>query len=409
MAVLTVLAVCLTFLGLYRFYSVVFLLFVAIALAVALDPMVRWLVTSGVHRVVAVLLIYAGIAALIVGLVVVTAPVLIVQSRAVLTTLPASYGQLRTELLHASAGVLRSVGAALPLQPSLGMFAGASPTPTAAATVTTWPWVGWVGRSLFALFAVLALAFYWTLEGELILRKLVLQAPPARREPLRAFIAESQVKIGAFFRGTGILCAMVGISGAVWFLVLGIPYALLLGLAIAIFEIVPVLGPLLGAVPAIIVTASVMPDKLPWVIAGIVLIQVVEANVLSPRVMKESVGVSAVVSILALTAFGALFGIVGALMAIPLAAILQIVLGRLLFNVPIGDDTPAPATLVDDMSRSRLGVLRLEAKGLEQAIRRQARSEDDTESSTAVEQVEDEIEAIAAALDALLASAEGLA
>jgi predicted PurR-regulated permease PerM len=407
-AVLTVLAVCLVFLGLYRFYSVVFLLFVAIALQVALDPMVRWLVSRRVPRMAAVLLIYAAIAALAVGAVVASAPTLVAQSQQALAALPASYSQLRADLLHSPAGLVRSLGAALPLTPSPAMLAGLTTRTTTAEAVSSWQWVGWLVQGLFAVFAVLALAVYWTQEGEVILRKLVLKAQPARREPLRAFIAESQVRIGAFFRGQAVLCAAVGVAATILFLVLGIPNALVLGLAVAVFEIVPVIGPLLGAVPAIIVTASEAPDMLPWVILGLLVIQILEANILVPRVMKDAVGVSAVVSILALAAFGALFGLVGALLAIPLAAILQILLARWLFDVPIGDETALVAALPENMGRSRQDVLRLESSSLVQAIRRHARSEDDPTSS-AGEVVEDELEAIAAAVEALLAGAEGSA
>jgi hypothetical protein len=189
---------------------------------------------------------------------------------------------------------------------------------------------------------------------------------------------------------------------------LGIPNALLLGALMALFESVPLVGPLLGAIPALIVTMSAAPDKVMLVIIALVIIQTVEANLLVPRVMDHSVGVNPIISILALTAFGALFGLLGALLAIPLAAILQIVLTRVLFKTPINEDV-APATHVPpDMSRSRIGVLRLEAQNVMQAVRKQARSAEEKGASIedSAEQTEDDIEAIAAELDSVLSSAE---
>jgi predicted PurR-regulated permease PerM len=349
--------------------------------------------------------------------------------RDVVGTLPSYYLHLRDSLLHAPIGLVRGLASVLPAEPSLPMLmallggesteaantaataaeAGAAIEAAASATpAQSWQWIVLGSKTFFGLFAVFAIAFYWTLEGDVIVRKLILQAPASRREELRALVAESQGKIGAFFRGQMILCSIVGAASTVAYLLLGIPNALLLGLLMALFESVPLVGPFLGAIPALIVTMSAAPDKVMWVIIALIIIQTAEANLLVPRVMDHSVGVNAIISMLALTAFGALFGLLGALLAIPLAAILQIVLNRVLFKTPISEDV-APATDVPaDMSRSRLGVLRLEAQHVMQAVRKQARSAEEKGATIedATEQTEDDIEAIAAELDSVLSSAE---
>jgi hypothetical protein len=201
----------------------------------------------------------------------------------------------------------------------------------------------------------------------------------------------------------------VGGASTIAFLLLGIPNALLLGLLMALFEVVPMVGPLLGAIPALLMTMGAEPDKV-LIVAGVLLaIQIAENNWLVPRVMDESVGVNPIVSLLALGAFGALFGFVGALLAVPLAAALQIILQRLLFAVPISAEAPVVPTLPPDMSRSKLGVLRLEATRVAEAIRRQGRqapdgeSRDTTATRLQVDRIADEIEDIALDLDALLA------
>jgi hypothetical protein len=277
-----------------------------------------------------------------------------------------------------------------------------------ASPAQAWQWLATGSKAFFGLFAVFAIAFYWTLEGDLIVRRLVLKAPAGRRDELRALVAESQSKIGAFFRGQLILCSIIGLAATITYLLLGIPNAFLLGLLMALFESVPLVGPFLGAIPAIIVTMSAAPDKLVWVIGALVLIQTLESNLLVPRVMDRSVGVNAIITVLALAAFGALFGLLGALLAVPLAAILQIVIGRVLFNTPINEEITPAAPVGTDVSRSRLGVMRLEAQNLVHAVRKQARNVE--ESGAAIEdpeeQTEDDIEAIAAELDTLLSNAE---
>lgn len=426
LATLTVVGVALAFLLLYRFYSVVFLLFVAIAVQIALDPLVRFLSTRGVHKVAALLIVYLLLFALIFGIIWFGAPALADQVREVTTALPTYYENARAALLHSPVGLVRGLASAAPAQPDLSMLAalvsnaqaeGAQAAAEAgpvsaqavqgAATGSAWHWVEVAASIFFGLFAVFAIAFYWTLEGDVIVRRLILQAPAARRDELRALVTESQSKIGAFFRGQAILCGIIGLLSTIAYLILGIPNALLLGFFMFLFESVPVAGPFLGAIPGVIVTLSAAPEKLPWVILALVVIQTAEANLLVPRVMDRSVGVNAIISLLALAAFGALFGLLGALLAIPLAAILQIVLGRVLFNVPINDEVVAAPTVTPDVSRSKLGVMRLEAQSVVQALRKQARSEDISQDlADGAEQTEDDIEAIAAELDTLLAEAE---
>lgn len=438
LATMTVLAVTLAFVLLYRFYHVVFLLFVAVAIQIALDPLVRRLSGRGVNKIAAMFAIYLALFALIGAVLWYGTIPLVDQMRDVVGTLPTYYTHMRDSLLHAPVGLVRGLASVLPAEPSLSLLmslfngeggaeaaasaattaatatAAASDVSTAAAAVTgaspaqSWGWIVLGSKAFFGLFAVFAIAFYWTLEGDVIVRKLILQAPADRREELRALVAESQSKIGAFFRGQLILCSIIGLASTAAYLLLGIPNAFLLGLLMALFESVPLIGPFLGAIPALVVTMSAAPDKLLLVIAALLIIQTAEANLLVPRVMDHSVGVNPIISMLALAAFGVLFGLLGALLAVPMAAILQIVLNRVLFKTPITEDT-APATNVPaDMSRSRLGVLRLEAQYLMQAVRKQARSaeESDAPLEDGSEQTEDDIEAIAAELDSVLASAE---
>jgi predicted PurR-regulated permease PerM len=419
LATLTVLGVGLAFYLLYRFYMVVFLLFSAIALQVALDPVVKWLRNRGMPRAVSVLLIYLLLLTLIFAGIWFAAPPLIEQGRTVFGDIPTYYQNLRLYLVESPIGLLRGAGAVLPPEFSLPVLLEISAAPEvveatngeeAAPAAQGWEWAQLVVRTLFALLAIFVLAFYWTLEGELIIRRLVMRAPAERREELRTLVAEFERKIGGYFRGTAFLSLVIGVFSTLAFFILGIPNALLLGLIMGIFEAVPIIGPTLGAIPSVLITLAVAPDKVFWVIGALVLIQSLEGNLLVPRVMDQTVGVNAVVSMLAVAAFGALLGIAGAILAIPMAAILQIILKRLLFNRPIGEeeDTTTPVVQAQEISRSRLGVLRLEAQELVQAMQNRAENGDQpavTDINT--EQVEDNLEALAAELDNVLAKLEG--
>ncbi|MCB0185967.1 MAG: AI-2E family transporter, partial [Caldilineaceae bacterium] len=167
-----------------------------------------------------------------------------------------------------------------------------------------------------------------------------------------------------------------------------------------VLEAVPVIGPLLGAVPAILLTLSTAPEKTLWVILALIAIQQLENSLFKPRIMDESVGVNAIVSILAIAAFGLLFGIFGAVLAIPLAAILQILFNRLIF--PEDATQPEPVQTAQQ-SRDRLGMLRFAAQELAQDVRKQARTSPDVdEASRSEEEANDTIELLALELDDLL-------
>jgi hypothetical protein len=135
-----------------------------------------------------------------------------------------------------------------------------------------------------------------------------------------------------------------------------------------------------------------------WVIVATVIIQQMEGSLLVPRVMNKTVGVNPFVSLLAIFAFGSSLGLGGVLMAIPMAAVIQLLLDRFVFH---------PETLESEISPGRdyASRLRYEAQGLAQGLRKQARHKKvgSVEQVKQTDQLMDEIEAITTDLDALLA------
>jgi predicted PurR-regulated permease PerM len=228
----------------------------------------------------------------------------------------------------------------------------------------------------------------------------MLLVPTGQRERIRDLVSAMETKVGAFVVGQGILCLVIGSLALVAYLLIGLPYPLVLALVAGVMEAVPMVGPLLGAIPAAIIALSIAPSKLVWVIVATIIIQQVENSLLVPRIMRKAVGVNPFVSLLALFAFSSLLGIAGALMAIPIAAILQLLLERYVFDP--GAMEPEASTGRDSTSR-----LRYEAQDLVQDLSKQARlkkgGSDQRVKQT--DQIMDEIEALASDLDLLLADA----
>ena len=176
------------------------------------------------------------------------------------------------------------------------------------------------------------LAFYWSLQGDRTVRWLLLLLPAARRDGARDVIAEIEVKVGAYLRGQGLVCLTMAAIAAAAYGLLGLRYAVVLGLVAGVMEALPVLGPVLGAIPPLGVALVTEPGKTPWVLGAAVLMQQAESYLLVPRIMDKSVGVHPLVTLLAIAAFGSVLGLAGAILAIPLAAIIQVLLNRYLLG-----------------------------------------------------------------------------
>jgi predicted PurR-regulated permease PerM len=144
--------------------------------------------------------------------------------------------------------------------------------------------------------------------------------PPAYREDARHVAMLLDSLLGSYLRGQLILCLSVGIMTTVGLTLLGVDLALLLGTLAGIFEVVPVLGPILGAIPAIIVTLAASPASLPWVIALAFAVQQIENGVLVPQVARGSVQIPPALAILVLIVGSEVGGVLGAILSLPLTA-----------------------------------------------------------------------------------------
>ena len=259
-------------------------------------------------------------------------------------------------------------------------------------------YVASAANGIFMAIAIVLLAFYWTLNGTRTIQVLLQLIPAKHRESSRELITSMETKVGSYILGQGILCVAIGILALVAYLIIGLPNALVLALLAGVLEAVPMIGPFLGAVPASLIALSISPIKLVLVIAATIIIQQAEGSFLVPRVMRKTVGVNPFVSLLAIFAFSSFFGIPGALMAIPMAAIIQLLLDRFVFR---SGATESEASV----GRDYASRLRYETQELAQDLRKQTRIKQEGSDIQIKEtdQVMDEIEAITTDLDSLLA------
>ena len=397
-ATLVLVFVLLSFWLLYRFYQVIFILFVAIVMGTVIRPAVTWLHRRGLPQIAGVILVYFLLLTLFVGFAFLLFPLVIEQVATISAALPGYYHNLREGMAHYPNSLILRLSEFLPATlPGLEVVqqTGAQLLVFAGQAIG---YVALAAKVIFMAIAFLLLAFHWTLEGPQIIQSLLLLVPKGQRESSRDLITSMESKVGSYVAGQAVLCLAIGILALVAYLLIGLPNVLVLALLAAVLEAVPMIGPLLGAIPAAVIALSISPAKLVWVIVATIVIQQLENSLLVPRVMRKAVGVNPFVSLLAIFAFSSLFGIAGALMAIPIAAIIQLLLDRFVFHSAATE--PELSAGRDYASR-----LRYEAQDLAQDLRRQARLKKGGSDLRIkqTDQVMDEIEAITTDLDSLLA------
>jgi predicted PurR-regulated permease PerM len=397
-ATLLLVFVALGFWLLYRFYQVIFIVFIAILMGTVIRPVITWLNKRGIPRVAGFIFISILLLILFIGFMLLLFPMVMDQGSTIVADVPGYYQNLRLWLANTGNPMIVGLGDFLPATlPNLAPIQQTGQQALASAEQA----MGYVtsgARFIFIILAVLLLAFHWTLDGPQTIQSWLLLLPKDQRSSIGEMISAMESKVGSFLAGQGVLCLSIGIMALIAYLIIGLPNALILALIAGVLEAVPMIGPFLGAIPAALIALSISPSKLVWVILATVIIQQLENNLLVPRVMRKAVGVNPFVSLLAIFSFSTFFGIMGALVAIPFAAIIQILLDRFLFRP--GTVEPEDSTGRDSASR-----LRYDAQTLAQGLRRQARftKRGSVQRVKQVDKIMDEIETITTDLDALLA------
>lgn len=187
-----------------------------------------------------------------------------------------------------------------------------------------------VAGGIFGVVTILILTFYMLVDSWSLRHQTLHLFPRKHRARVDAASREAMVKVSAWLGGQLLLAGVIGATSAAGLWALGIPFFYVLALLSAVGETIPVAGPILAAIPAIAVASTVSMEKVVFVLIFFFLQQQLENHILVPKIMSRQVGVSAVTVIVALLVGGSLLGIVGAILAVPTAAILQVVAAELM-------------------------------------------------------------------------------
>jgi predicted PurR-regulated permease PerM len=330
----------------YAAINVIILVFIAIILASGLQPFIAW--ARGhlpIARGATILLVYGLFLAVVVGMAIVVLPAALSELERTITSLPPFFDRAKEW-----AASIRPVALARGLTTLIEAGSRAVQPSTVAPAPGQVVQVGLtVAESLTSVVTLLTVVFFWLTEHARLQRYALAFVGEERRGRARRLWNAAETRLGMWVRGQLILMGSIGIATSIAYTLLGVPAALLLGLIAALAEAIPIVGPLLGAIPAIVVAATVSPE-LALAVAGVYLVlQLIEGNVLVPLVMRNTVGVSPFLVILSVLIGGAAGGVLGALLAVPIAAATEVLIeGFQDREVPVAQDPTAVETTDDE-------------------------------------------------------------
>ena len=320
---------------LYLVRDELLLIYVSCLLALGFSPLVRVIerqrllpirsTTLRVPRWLAILVPYVAILGTIALVIAVIWPPLIAQARALWAQLPDMFD--RGQRFLVGKGLLNEH---LTLREAIERAQGPG---GAAAEKVAGAVLGLAG-GMVGILTILVLSLYILIEAD-NLRTSMLRLFPAEQRPRVAAVSrEAMVKVSAWLGGQILLASVIATTSAIGLWALGIPFFYVLALICGIGEMIPVIGPVLAAIPALAIAATISLQKTILVLIFLIAQQQLESNFLVPRIMSRHVGVSPVTVLVALLIGASLLGIVGAILAVPTAAILQVVANQMLAEDP---------------------------------------------------------------------------
>lgn len=317
---------------LFHFIAELLLLFIAAIVAYLLAPLVEWVhARTRLPRPLAILLIYVVLALLVVGLGSLFVRPIAEQARSLQERLPELLRQLNVRSASLEQA-LRAHGIILPIHGVAGNAAGLIGGAGPGALNSVIALAGSVWSLLFDAGLVLVIAFYLVNDRDTIGRALA-AVVPQRYVPGATFAARSAGGIiGRYVRAQLTVAAMVALLGGGGAAVLGVQYAPLIGIFAFLAESIPVLGPILATIPAVLIALLESPWKALAVAIWFIVVQQLEQNVIMPRLSGHAVGIHPVAAIMAILIGFDLGSVWGAIFAVPLLGY-AVALGRELWRV----------------------------------------------------------------------------
>jgi predicted PurR-regulated permease PerM len=307
---------------------VLVLVLMSLVFATVIQTPVDALERRRVPRPLAILLVYVALIAAVTMLFLFLSPIIREQAATFRTQAPESLAELRAAWQDSGVALLNGpgqqlLGRAISFIENPEQVSGI-PVPQGAAIGL----LTGLGGGIIGVVTVLIISFYYLMEKAWIRRLALFTTSPETRIRVSRTLDEVEEKVGGWLRGQLTLCLIIGVTATIGYAVMGVNFWPLLGLWAGITEIVPILGPWLGGVPAVIIALTQGWEKALLVVGFILLLQMTENAILVPRIMRGAVGLTPLTVFIAILVGTEFAGVAGALLAIPVAAAIQVLLSQ---------------------------------------------------------------------------------
>jgi len=298
----------------YRLGNIIGLFAIAILIVFAIEPLIKKLMhgtvmNRKVPRSMAVIISYAMLILVFIVVFTIWLPPLVVESQKLVRNFPKILSSIQ---------VTESFGINLAdLVPQASKVSGSLLTVTLS-----------IFSNLAALFSIFIMSLYVSLDWPHIKSRFASLFPSKAEDLVLDIIDEVELSLGHWLKGESILMLVVGTASFVGLFLLNVDYPLAIGLIAGFLEAVPMIGPLITAVLAVIIALADSPVKALGVVVLCIIIQQLENNLLVPKVMQKVSGFSPLIILFSLLVGGEFFGLVGAVIAIPSAMTISIIIRR---------------------------------------------------------------------------------
>lgn len=305
--------------------DVLTMVLVALILASSLYPGVTWLMGRyGIPRVAAIATMFGAVIGSLAFIALLLAPTLIEQAQQLAANFPTYVAKVK-----ASYAWVQGLDARFHVLPDLDAAAKTLSGFLAGWIASTLGWATKLLGGVATVFLVLIITFFVLLDGPDLKKGLLALVPPGHRPMLDAQFGPVAYKLGAYVQGVLTSIGFLTTYLAIALSIADVPMGLALAIVAGAFELIPLVGSLLGAIPAILIALTVGWQKA-LIVAGIFAVgNVIQGNVVAPFVFSKSIEVSPVMIMLALLVGANLFGVAGAIIAVPLMAMIQVLIQNL--------------------------------------------------------------------------------
>ena len=315
--------VAVLFFALYFLRDLVLVLLTAVVVASAIEPLTRWFVKYKIPRVIAVIFIYLSFAIILIGIFYLFLPPLLEETAGLLASIPRYIEAIGLQEplgggLFSAPGIIGEISGGFSLQEAVIAIRSTVSNISGGLFQS----ISAIFGGLFSFVLIVIISFYLAVQEKGIENFLRLITPLKHEKYVIDLWKRTQLKIGRWMQGQLLLGLIVGVLVYLGLTILGVKYALLLAVLAAIFELIPLFGPILAAIPAVIL-GFIDSITLGFMVLGLyVIIQQFENHLIYPLVVRKVVGVSPIVVIIALIVGAKLAGFLGLILAVPMAAAL---------------------------------------------------------------------------------------